>query len=1446
MTTRILALGLCATMALGGFATRVLAQAADTRCIADGGPALCTQPEIAPLDPDGFHDSQMWEYGLCDMRGPYLWRSRAWCEARGGSWGADGCIDARPVFDPDVVPVSRAFEVKVQNACQIRWLDTGWGQTIPDNILCWSGGPLYQNGQLTRDFRTLDFDGLAPSSTGCNAAWAETVHAGKWRKLVCPMGYNQRTKPNGDIECWKLPAECRNVGNPVNLLDGCKLQDEVDYQSRAPGGLALVRYYSSAGFFRFEPAPAQATDVWRTNWDRRVLVPAGSALMAYVQRPDGTVQAFLPSGAEMHNVVGGAAARLERVTSGPAAWKLTTAERDVEFYDTAGRLQSVTSRTGLTHMLAYDAGGRLTAVSDSFGATMTFVRDADGRLGGFVAPGNRAWSYGYDADGRLTTVTYPDGAVRRYHYEDPRWRHGLTGITDESGQRFASWTYDAAGRAIASQHGDGAEAVRLYFGNFDAATNNGGTTVVDGFGTHYVYSYKAIGGVLRVTQVSRPCPNCSGGSAAFTYDANGNVASYRDFNGNQTTYTHDPARNLEISRTEGSGTAIARTIATQWHPYFRLPTRITAPSGVPGVSEITDFVYDTQGNLLQKSVTAGSRVRRWAYTYNAFGQPLTADGPRTDVGDVTAFAYYGADDPCAGCRGNVRTITNALGHATTFDAYDADGRLTRVIDSNGVATSMSYDLRGRLTARVANPGDPAAEAVAFDYDSRGLLGKVTLADGSFIRYQYDAAHRLTEIADRLGNVVQYTLDAMGNRIKEEVYDPDDAIVRTRQRTYDALNRLYSEIGASDQLSVFAYDGNGNSRSVTDPLGRVTTRSYDSLNRQLTSIDPANGIVQYGYDAKDRLVSVKDPINLTTTYSYDGLGDLLQLNSPDTGATTFATDASGNVTASTDARGLGTSYAYDSLGRQTATTFAGGSVALEYDNTATGGAYARGRLTRMTDPSGSTSYSYDAWGRILAHTQTIGAGAGARTFTVTYKYASGRLVAMTYPSGRTMAYQHDAQGRVATLAFAGLPVVGSVRYQPFGAVEGWIWANGQVYRRSFDQDGRVAAVTLGPDTDAYPEETWDFGYDALDRLTSAMLPDAHALRYAYDANGNRKREIRDGSTTDYSYSAGSNRLQSMSGAVTRSFTYDGAGNTTGNGILALAYDGRGRLTGLNSGYSYLINGLGQRVAKSGATGTSYYVYDEQGRLIGEYDAAGALHEELIYLADTPVATIRPKAGGGTDLYFIYTDHLNSPRLIINQTNQKVWEWKLDAFGAGAPDENPSGVGAFTFNLRFPGQYFDGESGLHYNYFRDYDPTIGRYVESDPIGLDGGMNAFSYVASNPLRFLDAFGLEGCGSSFFDPIIPNNPFGFPFKTCCDTHDDCYDDCRNRQTKQQCDRTFCSCLSGRCAKYTGAVKWTCDKTAAQYCDKASNTNTSRSAFEYARKKCVGPIACVPANIGS
>ena len=288
------------------------------------------------------------------------------------------------------------------------------------------------------------------------------------------------------------------------------------------------------------------------------------------------------------------------------------------------------------------------------------------------------------------------------------------------------------------------------------------------------YSFKTILGVTRNVGIDQPFVEC-GDAASRAYDANGNLISKTNWNGNKTTYSYDLSRNLETSRTEAVGTAQARTITTQWHPTYRLPVQITEPG------RITTLAYDPSGNLLQKTITAGSNSRSWSYTYNAVGQVLTATGPRTDVADTTSYSY----DP----QGNLASITNAAGQVTTLSNYDTAGHVGRITDPNGVTTGLTYDPRGRLTARSI-----AGETTTYTYDSTGQLTNITLPDGASLNYTYDAAHRLTQVSDSLGNRITYTLDALGNRIQEQVKDPTGALTRQTSRIYDTLNRLQQVTG----------------------------------------------------------------------------------------------------------------------------------------------------------------------------------------------------------------------------------------------------------------------------------------------------------------------------------------------------------------------------------------------------------------------------------------------------------------------------------------------------------------------------------------------------------------------------------------------------------------------------------------------------------------------------
>ncbi len=197
---------------------------------------------------------------------------------------------------------------------------------------------------------------------------------------------------------------------------------------------------------------------------------------------------------------------------------------------------------------------------------------------------------------------------------------------------------------------------------------------------------------------------------------------------------------------------------------------------------------------------------------------------------------------------------------------------------------------------------------------------------------------------------------------------------------------------------------------------------------------------------------------------------------------------------------------------------------------------------------------------------------------------------------------------------------------------------------------------------------------------------------------------------------------------------------------MEYDQQNRLERVKIGgvtvAQYRYNALGQRTHKITGTGTTTFLYDPSGQLLGEtlHDASGQPQSSQFYvwLDDLPLGGIGVTYGANgsvasSEPFFLHVDHLGTPRLATNANQQTVWTWVSDAYGVGAAS------GSLTVNLRFPGQYFDQETGLHYNYFRDYDPETGRYVESDPIGLDGGLNTYGYVEGNPITFSDPLGLS-----------------------------------------------------------------------------------------------------------
>lgn len=584
------------------------------------------------------------------------------------------------------------------------------------------------------------------------------------------------------------PIDAPPCGNPINPGTGNKYQYETDYVGIDASGLNFTRHYHSNPFRLYRSLGSS----WHSSYDRAVVVSSASIYRAFVVRPDGALVLFSWFGG-VWKPSADITDRLVSQTSGTGVitgWQYTTASNEVETFNAAGKLTSITSRTGFAQTLAYDAKGRLATVTDSFGRRLAFTYDTADRIVTMTDPGGKVFSYGYDAtNDNLISVTYPDGTVRNFLYENGTFKDALTGIRDENGSRYATWSYDTQGRAVSSQHAGGAERVDL------AYQTDGSVIATDALGASRTFNFTRILGVAKFTSASQPSGSgCVAAASALTYDANGNVASSTDFNGIVTAYQYDLSRNLPVQRIEAQGRPEQRITSTAWHPVFRLAARVAMPK------KLTTYTYDAQGNLVSRSEQAtadpdGSQgfnaapigsPRTWSFAYATYGRMSSLTDP---LGHATTYAYYPDDDPDPGRRGNLQAITNHLGQTSRISAYDAGGRPLTLTDHNGMVIQLAYDPRGRLLSR--NGG---GETVAYTYDPAGLLTKTTQADGAALNYRYDAAHRLTEVADNLGNRIAYTLDALGNRIGEDVFDPAGRLVKSISRAFDALGRLQSLTG----------------------------------------------------------------------------------------------------------------------------------------------------------------------------------------------------------------------------------------------------------------------------------------------------------------------------------------------------------------------------------------------------------------------------------------------------------------------------------------------------------------------------------------------------------------------------------------------------------------------------------------------------------------------------
>jgi RHS repeat-associated protein len=1214
--------------------------------------------------------------------------------------------------------------------------------------------------------------------------------------------------------------KCDETANPVNATSGMKVQRITDFSTEGQSPLAFMRaYYSEVGAWNGNTiSKSRLGRGWHSNFDAALeFTGNGQPQDARATLPDGRELRFTQTTGVIYIPVAYNPVTNSWTTTNPAVketlvllsdnvtWRLTLTDGTVYVFTQSGpdsQLNSIQYLGGYTQTLTW-SGGKNTQVTDNLGRSISFTYGNNGKLSVLTEPDGRQIKYSYisrnednfaayaqtkglsttdvlSTEYALKTVLYPDSTPGtdadnpkvQYHYEYSNFPFALTGITDERGIRYATWSYDTSGRVLTSEHAGGVED---YMFSYDTVNNR--TTVTNALGKQARYHYtRAVPGPRRLTTVEGlVSTHCAASDTTFTYDTAGFLEDTTDGEGRVTRHVNN-ARGLVTSITRGYGTASAATISYTWHSTLRMPTQMVQP----GLT--TDVTWNSSNQLTQITQTdttshsvpysTNGQTRTWVYTYTTTGGLLASvDGPLSGTGDTSSYTYNS--------NGFIQTVTNEIGHVTTFTAWNGRGQPTSMTDANSVVSSLSYDERGRLKTVTADPGGIAA-LTGLEYNGPGDVTKITRPNGAYLQYTWDNARRLIKIEDNTGASVEYDRDDMGDITAQRVKNAGGTTLLSQTATYDELGRLLTFVGAASQTWTGAYDKADNPVSVTDPRSNVYQWAFDSLNRLIRETDEQGGQVNLTLNSKDEVTAYSDPRSLSTPYVRNGFGDVIQRASPDSGTTVYVVDALGKPTQITDGRGVVTNLTYDNAGRTLTREYpaaTGENITYTWDSVA-GGNKGKGRITRIDDASGSIEKVYDALGRTTQEIKTT----GSAVYTVSYAYdADGNITQATYPSGRIVTYSRDSLGRISGVTTkkdsgsATVTLASSVTYQPFGPLASLSYGNGLTLAKTFTSDYLLNALRVMDGTTAIIDRTHAFSdginltgftesavsgrnegyaYTAANRLQNATGP-WDTLAYSYDLVGNRTSEaLTQGSTTttwSYAYPSGSNRLSTVTqGANVRTLTHDGAGNISADARLGTTYNyrynKRGRLDQLSVGSTvtadYIYDGLERLALRTTQNmtpaGTTHYVYDLAGHLIAEASDTGATLREYVWLDELPLAVVADVDTMSPNLYFVHADHLDRPVKMTNGGKAVVWDAVYRPFG-----EAHSISGSAANNLRFPGQYFLIESGLHYNWHRHYDPSLGRYTQPDPLEFVDGPAMYSYARSRPTMEIDPDGRN--------PVVP-----------------------------------------------------------------------------------------------
>jgi len=939
---------------------------------------------------------------------------------------------------------------------------------------------------------------------------------------------------------------------------------------------------------------------------------------------------------------------------------------------------------------------------------------------------------------------------------------------------------------------DGHKQSYLY--NYNGEYKAYGITEVDADGVKTLRVLSSDGAIIKLYK---------GDELVFSQGRADNIKKSADAQGNITTTNFDDYNNIvKITHPDGAARQMGyhadfnlltrlvdenNVITTLSYNDQGLVTELTSAKSLP--EQLTQsFEYNANQLLVTHTLNTGDEQRLYQFEYDSYGNLS-----KSVLNGKITWQYQNFN-----ALGKPQKIIDG-NNQTWLYQYDAAGRLTKETDPLNHSQQYSYDKVGNLTRYT----DANSVAFNFTYNARNQLTSATDGLGKVSHYQYNAQNLLAEYIDELGKTNKILIDRAGRsqvQLDGNNVATQYSIGKNSETGLGRFEEL-SQITYPTYSQSFEYNNRQQMTKQTTDDGdktAVTAYSYDALGRVLTATD-ANGIsTTYTYDAYGNATSEQSAV-ITASYQYNAFGELIQFSDAKRGITQMAYDSYGrlitesrqgfadkhyqydhnnNLVSVIDPKGQQIVYRYDIANRQTSELRYSSalpldpleaeqvvpqqSISYQYDN--------NNQLSQWQSGSFSANYNRDNNGRLLS--ETVNYPSFSKQYQYSY-YDNGKVKNLTMPDGTVYSYEYDNNNQLIRLQ---IPGQGSLRVNEYN----WLVPSketlpGGVLRQSSysgelnptnisltasgDQQvlalayqyGQVNEITQRSNDDT----TIDYQYDTSYRLIQAVSTHLDAQigfeSFQYDANADRTGV---NNQLNWQYNPAGQLVSRGAGDNQITYSYDDNGNQSqkqgANGIsdtINYHYDINNHLTSITDGNtqtlaSYQYGPFGRRLSKTVAGNSRYYLYNQQG-LIAEYSSQGQAQSRYGYRPDniwgTSPVFIETGSMANPDnkqVYYYQNDHLGTPYKIIDNTGFVVWGAQFDSFGQAHLDNN----NLIVNNFRFPGQYYDEESGLHYNWHRYYDPALGRYISSDPIGLAGGANRYGYSYQNPVIYMDVDGRVG----------------------------------------------------------------------------------------------------------